>query len=108
VTFNSCEDCGDDPMAGVLILALVWVVPTLIYLARHQLSVGAALGRWLGVLQLISVVAAGGFSLSHFDLLPDPSDPVLRVSVGFGTAALAVSVAAVLIHRVWRQRRVQR
>ena len=93
--FNICADCGGDDL-GILVLAFVWCVPTLVYAVRHQGAVGPAAMRFLGVVQHVLVAAAIVFSLGWFGLL----HPLFML---IGAFVVVACVAAVGLRRMSRQ-----
>lgn len=93
--FNICADCGGDDL-GILALAFVWCVPTLVYAVRHQGAVGPAAMRFLGVVQYVLMAAAIVFSLRWFGLL----HPLFML---IGAFVVVACVAAVGLRRMSRQ-----
>jgi hypothetical protein len=105
VVFDVCSDCVASPYEGALLIAVLWLVPTVLYVVRHQLSPQSRFRRFL--LMVVSGVSlaiapATLYQLRILDGERSWYDASIRLAWLANGAALALVLVAALFR--WMRR----
>ena len=104
MSFNVCADCGEpSPWPGIILLALAWTLPTVIFVVRRQLGPNFRHRKTLSVFLWLSVLGGSLGTLFVLGVLDgaDPTQRLAALQLGGGAAFAAVAVA---VYRSSRRR----
>ena len=104
MSFNVCDDCGGpSPWPGIILMALVWTFPTVIFVVRNQLGRDSRHRQALPVFLWLSVLGSSLGTLFVLGVL-DGSDPTRRLAAFQIGGGVILAVAAVAAYRSGRRR----
>ena len=104
MSFNVCTDCGEpSPWPGIVLIALAWALPTVIFVVRRQFGADSRHRQTLTVFLWLSVLGSSLGTLFLLDVL-DSADPTQRLAALQLGGGAALAVAAVALYRSGRRK----